>query len=114
MKTNKSGIYRLDAVLVGDYIVSVTAPGFAKQQTPATVTVGALVGRDFSLNLSNVSTTVEVSTAAAELQTEDAVRSSVISAAALAEVPILTQNSLMLTLTPPGVLPPNHAASLAS
>src|ERR1700733_14033127 len=60
IKTNNAGIYRFEAVLVGDYIVSASASGFAKQQTPATVTVGALVGRDFTLNLSNVDTTVEV------------------------------------------------------
>src|ERR1700759_1765701 len=57
IKTNKAGIYRFEAVLVGDYIVSASAAGFAKQQTPATVTVGALVGRHFTLNLSNVSQT---------------------------------------------------------
>jgi outer membrane receptor protein involved in Fe transport len=114
IKTNKSGIYRFEAVLVGDYIVSVTAPGFAKQQTPATVTVGALVGRDFSLTISNVDTTVEVSTAAAELQTEDAVRSSVIAATALAELPIVGQNSLNLILTAPGVVRSNQAGSLDS
>jgi hypothetical protein len=114
IKTNKAGIYRFEAVLVGDYIVSVSAPGFAKQQTPATVTVGALVGRDFSLTVSNVSTTVEVSTAAAELQTEDAVRSAVISSTALAELPILNQNSLNLILTAPGVVRSNQSGSLDS
>jgi hypothetical protein len=114
IKTNKAGIYRFEAVLVGDYIVSAYAPGFSKQQTPATVTVGALVGRDFALTVSNVDTTVEVSTAAAELQTEDAVRSSVIPAAELAEVPILNQNSLMLMLTAPGVVRSNQSGSLDS
>jgi hypothetical protein len=114
LKTNKAGIYRFEAVLVGDYIVSASAPGFAKQQTPATVTVGALVGRDFALTISNVDTTVEVSTAAAELQTEDAVRSSVIPAAALAELPIVGQNSLNLILTAPGVVRSNQAGSLDS
>jgi hypothetical protein len=114
IKTNKAGIYRFEAVLVGDYIVSASAPGFGKQQAPATVTVGALVGRDFILNISNVDTTVEVSAAAAELQTEDAVRSDTISAAALIDLPILNQNSLNLILTAPGVVRSNQAGSLDS
>src|SRR5260370_11773824 len=114
IKTNKAGIYRFEAVLVGDYIVSASAPGFAKQQTPATVTVGALVGRDFNLTVSNVSTTVEVSTAAAELQTEDAVRSSVIASPALPALPISAQNSLNLILTAPGVVRSNQSGSLDS
>src|SRR5258708_12286061 len=105
IKTNKSGIYRFEAVLVGDYIVSASAPGFAKQQTPATVTVGALVGRDFNLTVSNVSTTVEVSTAAADLQTEDAVRSSVIPSPALTDLPISPPTSPNLILPPPAPLP---------
>src|SRR5882762_10193528 len=58
LKTNKAGIYRFEAVLVGDYVVSVDAPGFAKQQTSATVTVGALVGRDFALTVGSVGATV--------------------------------------------------------
>src|ERR1700753_2011659 len=114
IKTNKAGIYRFEAVLVGDYVVSASAPGFAKQQTSATVTVGALVGRDFNLNLSNVSEIVEVSTAAAELQTEDAVRSDVIAATALAELPIVGQNSLNLIMTAPGVVRSNQSGSLDS
>ena len=115
IKTNKDGIYRFEAVLVGDYIVSASAPGFAKQQASATVTVGALVGRDFNLTISNVDTTVEVSTTAvAELQTEDAVRSSVIGATALAELPIVGQNSLNLILTAPGVVRSNQSGSLDS
>src|SRR5258708_29884998 len=54
MKTNKSGIYRFEAVLVGDYIVSVTAPRFATQQTPATLTAPALIGPAFHLTPSNL------------------------------------------------------------
>jgi Carboxypeptidase regulatory-like domain len=114
IKTNKAGIYRFEAVLVGDYIVSASAPGFSKQQTPATVTVGALVGRDFALSISNVDTTVEVNSAAAELQTEDAVRSDTIPATALIELPILNQNSLNLILTAPGVVRSNQSGSLDS
>jgi outer membrane receptor protein involved in Fe transport len=112
LKTNKAGIYRFDAVLVGDYIVSVTVPGFAKRESVATVTVGALVGRDFNLSVGSTSSTVEVSsTKSLELQTEDVVRSSTISSIALAELPISGQNSLLLILTAPGVVRSNLGGS---
>ena len=94
LKTNKAGIYRFDAVLAGDYTVSAIAPGFAKRELPATVTVGALVGRDFNLSVSGNNTSVEVlSINSAELQTEDPLRSATIAATALAELPISNQNS---------------------
>src|SRR5438270_1030314 len=69
--TNGSGIYRFEALLVGDYIVAATAPGFNKSEAPATVTVGALVGRDFVLAVGDAGATVEVkSFAGVDLQTE--------------------------------------------
>ncbi len=115
IKTNKAGIYRFDAVLAGDYTVSAIAPGFAKREMSATVTVGALVGRDFNLSVSGNNTTVEVlSINSAELQTEDALRSSTIAATALADLPILNQNSLNLILTAPGAVRSNQGGSLDS
>ena len=115
IQTNTAGIYRFEAVLAGDYVVSAVASGFGKKETPATVTVGALVGRDFVLSVGSVGSTVEVSSSpAAELQTEDAVRSSTIPATALAELPISGQNSLNLLLTAPGVVRSNQGGSLDS
>src|SRR6266851_5586791 len=114
IKTNKAGIYRFEAVLAGDYVVSAVAPGFSRREATATVTVGALVGRDFTLTVSSLGTSVEVSTSSTELQTEDAVRGSTIPATALAELPILNQNSLNLILTAPGVVRSNQSGSLDS
>jgi hypothetical protein len=112
--TNASGIYRFEAVAVGDYVVTATAQGFGKTEAPAVVTVGALVGRDFVLSVANVGATVEVSSQALDLQTEDAVRSEVISASSLADLPISGQNSLNLMLTAPGVVRSNQGGSLDS
>jgi hypothetical protein len=115
LKTNKAGIYRFDAVLAGDYTVSAVAPGFAKRELPATVTIGTVVGRDFSLSVSGNNTSVEVlSINSAELQTEDPLRSATIAATALAELPISNQNSLNLILTAPGVVRSNQGGSLDS
>ena len=113
--TNTSGIYRFEAVMVGDYMVSAAAPGFATVSAPATVTVGAVVGRDFVLSVGAVGATVEVtSESAVDLQTEDAVRSEVIPSAALADLPISGQNSLNLILLAPGAIRSNMGGSLDS
>ena len=112
--TNSSGIYRFEAVTVGEYTVSATATGFTKNTVGATITVGALVGRDFVLSVSTVGANVEVTTQEMDLQTEDAVRSEVISASALADMPIPGQNSLNLMLTAPGVVRSNQGSSLDS
>ena len=103
--TNSNGIYRFEAITVGEYVVTATAPGFSKTSAPAVVTVGAVVGRDFVLKVGAVGANVEVmSEAAVDLQTEDAVRSQVISSTSLADFPISGQNSLNLILTAPGVV----------
>ncbi|MGH9596526.1 MAG: carboxypeptidase regulatory-like domain-containing protein, partial [Edaphobacter sp.] len=112
-KTNKAGIYRFDAVLNGDYTVTASAAGFAKMESAVTITVGAVVGRDFTLTVGSATSEVEVSSArSVELQTEDAVRSDTISSVALAQLPIVGQNSLNLILTAPGVVRSNQAGSL--
>ena len=113
--TNSSGIYRFEAITVGEYVVTATAPGFGKISAPAVVTVGAVIGRDFVLRVGAVGANVEVmSEAAVDLQTEDAVRSQVISSTSLADFPIPGQNSLNLILTAPGVVRSNLGGSLDS
>ncbi len=109
--TNADGIYRFEAVTPGDYIITVVQPGFVKEQQSGTVVVGALLGRDFSLHAGS-SDAVEVqSSAAAELQTEDAVRGGTIASTALAELPIAGQNSLNLMLILPGVARTNTGSN---
>lgn len=75
--TNNSGIYRCDAILVGDYEVIVTADGFQKAESAASVSVGITVGCNFVLKIGSA-TTVEVSEDLPDLRTSDSVRSAVI------------------------------------
>jgi len=111
--TNGSGIYRFDAILPGDYVLTTNATGFAQGESPVTVTAGSTVGRDFSLAVGRVGVTVEVaSTSPVELQTEEATRGDVLSSTELATLPIRNQNSLNLILTLPGVVRSNQGGSL--
>jgi len=100
--SNNSGVYRFDGVLVGDYVLKVTANGFTTATAHAIVTVGALVGRDFTLKIGDA-TTITVSDTPPDLQTDEAVHSTVLPQESLAILPISGQNSLNLMLTAPGV-----------
>lgn len=114
VKTNGEGIYRFGGVNVGEYVVSVTTAGFVKAESPAAVTVGATVGRDFKLAIGSPDTVVEVTNDSMQLQTEDAVRGGTIQTQQLVDLPILNQNSLNLILTVPGVVRSNQSGSLDS
>ncbi len=100
--SNGAGVYRFDGVLVGEYDIKVVAKGFQASTAHAIVTVGAQVGRDFTMKIGD-STTVTVNDVPPDLQTEEAVHSTVVASEALATMPISGQNSLNLLLTAPGV-----------
>jgi hypothetical protein len=110
-KSNGRGIYRFDAVAPGEYSVTVAASGFSKEVQPATVVLGSVAGRDFTLKIGTSNETVEVVGAPVELQTEDAVRGGTILPEALADLPIAGQNPLNLMLTLPGVAKSNTGSN---
>src|SRR3954451_23827797 len=102
--TNESGAYRSDAVDPGRYTVKVTATGFkAFSVQPFTVAAAQTAAIDAQLEVGSVSSVVEVSAAAAVLQTEAPVRGGTISSANMVALPIATQNPVSLALTLPGV-----------
>lgn len=109
--TNSDGIYRFEAVLPGDYVVTVAQSGFSMEEQSATVVVGANVGRDFVLHPGSTSVVEVLANNAAQLQTEDAVRGGTIASTALAELPISGQNSLNLMLTLPGIARTNTGSN---
>jgi outer membrane receptor protein involved in Fe transport len=103
--TNDAGIYRFDAVDPGTYSVRITASGFMAAAVKA-VEVRAAQGVtsvDVSLEVGQVSSTVEVSGDSAIIQTEAPVRGGTISNQNILELPIASQNPVMLALTLPGV-----------
>lgn len=102
--TNEAGAYRFDAVDPGSYTVKVAANGFkAYAVQPFVVTASGSLAIDAQLELGSVSSVVEVSSTAALLQTEAPVRGGTISTKSLTNLPIASQNPVMLALTLPGV-----------
>jgi outer membrane receptor protein involved in Fe transport len=113
-KSNSAGNYRIDALIIGDYSITVKAAGFATMKSTATVASGQAVGVDFTLKVAASSETIAVEATAPQLQTEEAVRGAAIPAQALANLPISGQNSLNLMLIVPGIAKSNQGGSLDS
>jgi hypothetical protein len=69
--TNARGVYRFSLLPPGRYTVSVAADGFQKADATAVVTIGQAATINIPLTLGEVSCTVEVTSDAPLLQTED-------------------------------------------
>ena len=103
-QTNDSGGYRFDAVDPGPYTVTVVADGFKAYSVQQFQVAGAgNVAIDAQLEIGAVSSTVEVSSSAALLQTESPVRGGTLAARSLVSLPVANQNPVSLVLTLPGV-----------
>ena len=113
-KTNSAGLYRFDAVMLGDYTVRAKATGFADVEAAVSVSANQVSERDFQLKVSGSTESVSVEAAAAQLQTEEPLRGGNIEAQSLVDLPIVGQNSLNLMLTLPGVVKSKLSGSLDS
>ncbi len=73
VKTDSSGSYRFGSILVGDYTITVTAPGFTAQALKGVhAELNKTTTANLSLQVGAVSSTVEVTEAAALLDTTTA------------------------------------------
>jgi outer membrane receptor protein involved in Fe transport len=87
--TGDDGSYDFFNVKVGKYTVTVEATGFQKvTTTDVDVTVGARQRVDLALQPGNVSQSVEVSGAAAQIETDNSQKSQVIATQAIVELPL--------------------------
>lgn len=87
--TNDQGIYRAQLLPIGNYSVRVEAPGFAiLQQSGIHLGVGQEVSLDFTMKLSSVSATVNVTAEAPPVETTRYDRTQVIGSEAIDNLPI--------------------------
>ena len=70
--TAKDGTYTFSPVKIGSYVLSVESPGFKKATTHVSVNVQEQARADFQLVTGAVTETVQVTSAAPQLQTQDA------------------------------------------
>ena len=106
-KTSADGAYKFTSVRIGVYTVGVSIQGFdSAEHKKLTVNVGASVVVDFALKPGQVSVTVEVTTEAPVLQTQDASVGQVVDTRTVNTVPLNGRNFTFLAQLSAGVNTP--------
>ena len=113
--TDGSGNFVITPVAAGNYLLSITAPGFQTTTTnPIVVQVGQIVREDLQLQVGASSTTVQVNTTAPLLNTDSATVGTVITNKQLTDLPLNGRGFFRLAeLTPGAALLPPTGNSLA-
>lgn len=102
--TNQTGVYRFDAVDLGEHDLTIKAQGFRPVTTRSiNVQAAQTAAVDIALELGDNVTTVEVSGQAVQLQTEAPVRGGNVNSTQALNLPIYARNPAMLATTLPGV-----------
>jgi len=107
-KTNTLGYYLITRIPVGNYRLTVEAPGFEKfVQSAFPLVLNQVAKIDVQLKVGQVSQTVEVTSAPPVLQTQTTELGTVIDARTNVALPLASRNYIQLTLLAPGSVNPN-------
>src|ERR1700720_1050588 len=102
-QSNDAGYYNLPRLPIGNYEIRVEAQGFQTTvQRSVELVLDQVAKIDFQLQVGQVTQTLEVSTAAPILQTENAQLSTVMQGPAIQSLPLETRNYNQLALLMPG------------
>jgi outer membrane receptor protein involved in Fe transport len=102
-KSNAGGVYGFPNLSPGNYDLTVTAAGFATVKERITLSVGQRLGKDFKLEVGTANTTVEVTEAAVQVNTETQSLTNLIDSKQITELPSLTRNPYDFVATIPNV-----------
>ena len=102
--TNSRGFYRFSLLTPGRYTVSVTATGFQQANATAVVTIGQTATVNMALTLGEATSTVEVTSEAPLLQTENADISTGFSETQISQTPNPGNDLSYVAQTAPGVV----------
>ena len=104
-QTSDSGSYNLLRLPISTYGVKVTAAGFQTTvEKPFTLVLNQTARVNVQMSVGKVSQTIEVSSSAPVLQTEDAQVGTVMDANSISNLSITGRNYIQLTLLQPGVV----------
>jgi hypothetical protein len=104
--TNSAGIYVLPSVEPGHYDITVKQTGFKQGEVHnLQVEVGAQLEQNFQLEIGSARETVTVEAAEPLVNTISDTLSSVVTGAAIQDLPLNGRDTLQLALTAPGVTP---------
>ncbi|HXJ44008.1 MAG TPA: carboxypeptidase regulatory-like domain-containing protein, partial [Bryobacteraceae bacterium] len=111
--TDSGGRYNFTSLAVGDYRIDVSRSGFKKVfQTGITLTAEQALTMNFTLEIGQVSDTVEVSGAITGLETVSSTVRSVVSHQLIEDLPLNGRNALQLQTLIPGAI--NQAGARVS
>ncbi|HZT33689.1 MAG TPA: TonB-dependent receptor [Bryobacteraceae bacterium] len=100
-RTNDTGYYSFASLPVGDYEVTAEHPGFEKMIKRVTLETAEKARQDFTLNVGQVDTTVEVRSAAPQLSRDDATLGTVVDNNYVSKFPLMLRTwDDLLTLVP--------------
>lgn len=102
-QTNEQGLYTFPSVPPGTYTVKVEHPGFKTTNSNVEVEVQQSVRLDLTLQVGQVSESVEVSATAALLQAENATVGTVVETKSIVELPLNGREYLNLVTLSPNV-----------
>jgi len=103
-KTSADGYYKFAYLKPGNYSIKVNAPGFQASEKRTVVALGASASLNFQLGLGASTTTVEVTTAAQAIETEDANLTANFNSRQLDLLPNPGNDLSAVALTAPGVV----------
>jgi hypothetical protein len=111
--TNESGTYRFPSLQPGNYEVKASLPGFQSQSFRLTLGTAQQIRQNFTLQVGNVATNVEVSVAADELLTAAVASvSTVLDSQQVLNLPLVGRNVMdLVTATMPGVVGDGQAST---
>jgi hypothetical protein len=112
--TDETGFFNLLAMPRGNYEITAQLPGFSTQRTTAELTAGENLRVDFKLNLGELRETVQVSAAAALVETRSATMSGLVDDRRVQELPLNGRNVVELASTLPGITDVTASEEMAS
>ena len=102
--SDSSGNYSFPLIEIGDYTVSVEAPGFKTEtKTGITVALQQKARVNFDLQVGSAAERIEVAATGVELKTDDAALGGTIDHQRVVELPVLNRNFASLLVLTPGV-----------
>jgi hypothetical protein len=101
--SNSAGVYALPNLEPGAYDLTVSASGFSTVKQHLTLTVGQRLGSDIKLQVGTAATTVEVTEAPVQVNTETQSLTNLIDSKAITELPSLSRNPYDFVATIPNV-----------
>ena len=111
LTTNTEGRYRAVALQPGPYEIAAELQGFATVRRGVTLVVGADASLDVTLGVASLAETITVTGETPLIEVAKSQPSSVITAAQLEQLPVLSRNFLVLAQLLPGAAPISRAVS---